>query len=323
MIKFLLILFIGFSISLQAQPLLLGWSDILQGKWRVEKMNNETVDNNVNMFLEFKNDKLLMINPVSTKEADWRADEAERKILIKSENNPVEAWELKYIDSSSFAIFDTLGASTLYLRRYNLPDDFAPVKISKSQICGTWLLLNIDGQPIPNNVNLELQISSLEKLKIKVGPETKTYNWTFNRSSNGIKFLQDSSVTKNWVFTAVENDRMSFLDNGRKMNFIRYNAPLTKTQEKLIASKWKIAEVEGVSMPNSATVSRFMEMKPDGKMYFYSNDKKEGEGSWGMNSSKTGFFVISGDGTEQWLVYQIDEKEMLLEMEGLKMLLQR
>ena len=28
---------------------------------------------------------------------------------------------------------------------------------------------------------------------------------------------------------------MSFLDNGRQMNFTRYNAPLSKTQEKLIA----------------------------------------------------------------------------------------
>ncbi len=323
MIRLFLIIFIGFTISLQAQPLLPGWSDMLQGKWRVEKMNNETIDKNVNMFLEFKNDKILMINPISTKEANWRADESGRKILIKSDINPVEAWELKYVDSSSLVIFDTLGASILYLSKYNLPDNFTPVQVSKSQICGSWLLVNIDGQPIPNNVNLELQISSLDKLKIKVGSETKRYNWTFNKAGNGIKFQQDSSSAKVWVFTAVENERMSFLDNGRQMNFTRYNAPLSKTQEKLIAAKWKIAEVEGAPMPNSEIVSRYMEMNSDGKMYFYSNDKKEGEGSWGMNSSKTGFFVISGGGTEQWLVYQLDEKEMLLEMDGLKMLLQR
>ena len=209
------------------------------------------------------------------------------------------------------------------MRRYSLPANFVPVQVSKSQICGSWLLVNIDGQPIPNNVNLELQISSLDKLKIKVGSETKRYNWTFNKAGNGIKFQQDSTSVKVWVFTAVENERMSFLDNGRQMNFTRYNATLSKTQEKLIAAKWKIAEVEGVPMPNSETVSRYMEMNSDGKMYFYSNDKKEGECSWGMNSSKTGFFVISGGGTEQWLVYQIDEKEMLLEMDGLKMLLVR
>ena len=323
MIRLFLIIFIGFTISLQAQPLLPGWSDMLQGKWRVEKMNNEAVDNNVNMFLEFNANKLLMVNPLSTKEADWRVNEADREILIKTGDAPVEAWQLKYIDSSSLAIFDTLGFTTLYMRRYSLPADFVPVQVSKSQICGSWLLVNIDGQPIPNNVNLELQISSLDKLKIKVGSETKRYNWTFNNSGNGIKFQQDSSSAKVWVFKSVENDRMCFLDNGRQMNFTRYNAPLSKTQEKLIAAKWKIAEVEGVPMPNSEIVSRYMEMNPDGKMYFYSNDKKEGEGSWGMNSSKTGFFVISGGGTEQWLVYQLDEKEMLLEMDGLKMLLQR
>ena len=47
MIRLFILLFIGFTISLQAQPLSLGWSDMLQGKWRVEKMNNETVDKNV------------------------------------------------------------------------------------------------------------------------------------------------------------------------------------------------------------------------------------------------------------------------------------
>jgi hypothetical protein len=323
MIRLFLIIFFGFTFSLQAQPLLPGWADILQGKWRVEKMNNEAVDNSVNMFLEFNADKLLMINPISTKEADFRVNEADREILIKSSDAPVEAWQLKYIDSSSLVIFDTLGFTTLYMRRYSLPANFVPVQVSKSQICGSWLLVNIDGQPIPKNVNLELQISSLDKLKVKVGPETKLYNWTFNKACNGIKFQQDSSSVKTWVFTIVENDRMSFLDNGRQMNFTRYNAPLSKSQEKIIAAKWKIAEVEGVSMPNSEIVSRYMEMNPDGKMYFYSNDKKEGEGSWGMNSSKTGFFVISGGGTEQWLVYHIDEKEMLLEMDGLKMLLVR
>jgi hypothetical protein len=323
MSRLLLFLLIGFTISVNAQPLMPGWSEMLLGKWRVEKMNNQTIDNGVNMFLEFKPDKLLMINPQSTREADWRVNEAEREILIKSEDAPLEAWQLRYIDSSNLALFDTLGFTTLFLRRYNIPSDLFPVQVSKSQICGTWLLVNIDGQPIPNNINLELQISSLDKFKLKVGAETKNYDWTFNKATNGIKFQQDSTISKVWVFISLENDRMSFLDNGRRMNFTRYNAPLTQSQEKLISAKWKIAEVEGVSMPNSQTVSRYMEMKSDGKMYFYSNDKKEGEGNWGMNSSKTGFFVISGDGTEQWLVYHLNEKEMLLEMEGLKMLLVR
>ena len=56
---------------------------------------------------------------------------------------------------------------------------------------------------------------------------------------------------------------------------------------------------------------------------FYTNDKKEGEGTWGMNSSKTGFFVISGGGTEQWIICLIDEKELVVEMDGLKMLLSK
>ena len=98
MIRLFILLFIGFTISLQAQPLSPGWSDMLQGKWRVEKMNNEAVDKSVNMFLEFNANKLLMINPISTKEADWRANEADREILIKSSDAPVEAWQLKYID---------------------------------------------------------------------------------------------------------------------------------------------------------------------------------------------------------------------------------
>ena len=42
--------------------------------------------------------------------------------------------------------------------------------------------------------------------------------------------------------------------------------------------KWKIEEVEGVQMPQSATLSRYMELNSNGKMYFYTNDKKEGEG---------------------------------------------
>jgi len=314
-----------FSISINAQPLLPGWSEMLLGKWRVEKMNNDPIDKDINMFLEFRNDKLLMINPQTTKEAEWRVNEVNREILIKTDKSEIDAWQLKYIDSTHLIIFDTVGFATLYLRKYDgkILSNINPVKISKSQICGTWLLVNIDNQPIPKNVNLELQISSSENLKVKVGQETQRFRWKFNQESNGIKIQQDSVLPKDWIFTSIETDRMSFLDNGRLMNFTRYNAPLLKSQEIFVSGKWKIEEVEGVQMPQSQSVSRYMELNANGKMYFYTNDKKEGEGTWGMNSSKTGFFVISGGGTEQWIICHIDEKELLVEMDGLKMLLSK
>jgi hypothetical protein len=322
---FKLIILSFFGTALNAQPLLPNWSDLLLGKWRVDKMNNELVDADINMFLEFTPDKLLMINPQSTKEAEWRVNEADRVILIKNENEPIEAWQLRYIDSTRLAIFDTLGFTTLYLSRYQgkIPDNLIPVSVSKSQICGTWLLVNIDNQPIPPNVNLELSISAFQKLKVKVGPDVQLFKWKLNNESNGIKIQQDSTVQKDWIFMSMENDRMSFMDNGRLMNFTRYNKPLTKTQESLLSAKWTIAEVEAVALPNSQTLVRYMELRSDGKMYFYTNDKKEGEGSWGINSSKTGLFVLSGGGTEQWTILQLEEKELLLEMEGLKMLLTR
>jgi hypothetical protein len=323
-----LVIFIAVSIELQAQPLLPGWSALLKGTWRVDRMDTLKLEDGVNMFLEFQETKLLMHNQLNVKEAEWKALEGKRELLIKSDGNSLEAWQIKYIDSFNLSIFDTVGYSNLYLTRYNgnLEDGkhVNTVRCSRSDITGTWLLVSIDNGPIPANVNLTLDIMAAGKLSVKVARETQQFYWKFRKNLDGLSIRADSiSKPKDWIFTELEKDRLSFMDNGKLMSFTRYIAPLSTSHEALLAGKWKIMEVEGSELPNNESFSRYMELNKNGKLYFYTNDKKEGEGSWGVNSTKTGLFVLSGGGTELWNIYHLKTDELLLEMEGIKMLLKK
>jgi hypothetical protein len=321
-LRFIFLLLI-ISSRLSAQPLLEGWSEMLLGKWKVDRIDTIIMASGVNMFLDFQEDKLLMINPSATKEAQWKANEASKEIYIKTQGDLVEAWQVRYIDKSHLQIFDTIGFSMLYLSKYDPLKDVPTVPISRSEICGTWLLLNIDGVALPRNVNLELQILASGTLKIKIAQELQIYTWKFNAEKNGVLLLKDNVIEKEWLFSEVDNKSFSFYEKGRKMNFTRYNAPLSSSQEKSLVAKWKIMEVEGSLMPNNEFISRYMELNSNSKMYFYSNDKKEGEGNWGINSTKSAILIISGGGTELWNIYHLENDELLLELEGIKMLLKK
>lgn len=327
--KFLLLILSCLCIQTTiAQPLLPDWGKQLVGTWRVERMDTAVMAEGVNMFLEFLPDQLLMHNQQNIKKAEWKVLEAERQILIKSEGNNIEAWQVKYIDAARLAIFDTVGNVTLYLSRYKGRIEDANSKFaviaSRGDLVGNWLLVSIDDAPIPQNVNLSLEVHSSGRLSVKVAKETQLFRWKFNEARSRIKIIADStSVPIEWIFTEVEKDRLCFIDQGKNMRFTRYVAPLSSAQEAMLPGKWKIMEVGGSELPNNESFSRFMVLESTGKLAFFTNEKKEGEGTWGLNSTKNGLFVLSGGGTEHWNILSVSKDELLLELEELKMLLRK
>jgi len=311
-----------------AQPLLPGWGEQLIGTWRVVRMDTTVMAEGVNMFLEFLPDQLLMHNQQNIKKADWKVLEPQRQILIKSEGNNVEAWQVKYIDATKLAIFDTVGYITLYLSRFkgrieDANSTFAVIA-SRGDLVGTWLLVSIDEVALPNNVNLTLNVHSSGRMSVKVAKETQLFRWKFNDARSRIKVLKDStSAPIEWIFTEVEKERLCFIDQGKNMRFTRYVAPLSSAQEAMLPGKWKIIEVGGSELPNNESFNRFMVLESTGKLAFFTNEKKEGEGTWGVNSTKNGLFVLSAGGTEHWNVLSVSNDELLLELEELKILLRK
>ncbi len=321
LLSLIILLFADFS---WAQPLNTGWSKLLQGKWSVEMIDTLPIDRNINMFLEFQKEKLLMHNPQQTKEVLWKCDEGLREIYILSDGNHVEAWTVRYIDTFSLAIYDTIGFNTLYLSRYDSSKAVKGVIISRSQICGSWLLVRMDNLPVPKNVNLTLDIYSDMKLNVSVADDVQSFHWKLNENHDGMAIANENgSSTKNWIVTSLDNDKMILFDEGRIMEFCRYLVPLDRSQEKLIAGKWKIVELEGSVMPVSEEFSRYIDLKSEGKLTFATGNKIEGEGTWGLNSTKNSIFILSSGGTELWNIFSINKSEMILELEGLKMLLRK
>ena len=323
------IIFLVFVLSFkwnltEAQPLIPGWSDKLIGNWKVVKIDSVPLAQNIDMFLKFSLEKVVMNNQNKIVEGKWKAIEEKREIQIKT-NESYESWQIRYIDSSNLVLYDTLGKATLHLTKFygklNTKVE-SSVVLSKSDLVGNWILVSIDDIPVPNDATLNLMISSGSTLNIKIAKENKVFNWIFNRARNGIKIYPDSSNQyKEWIFTELDSEQLIFVDQGQKMRFIRYISPLSPRDEKYLASKWKIVEVGGNTLNEDK--SRYMLLDPKGKMFFYTDDKKEGEGNWGINSSKNSLFILSKGETELWKIYYLNEQEMLLEMGNVKMLLNR
>jgi hypothetical protein len=319
----ILILLFKWNFS-EAQPLLSGWSDKLIGNWRVVKIDSVPLAQNIDMFLEFSLEKVVMNNQNKIVEGKWKAIEEKREIQIKT-NESFESWQIRYIDSSNLVLYDTLGKATLHLTRFysklNTKVE-SSVVLSKSDLVGNWILVSIDDIPVPNDATLNLIMSSSSTLNIKIAKENKAFNWIFNRFKNGIRVYADSSIQfKEWIFTEVDNEHLVFVDQGQKMRFTRYSSPLSKKDENVLSSKWKIVEVGGNTLNEDK--SRYMLLDPKGKMFFYTDDKKEGEGNWGINSSKNSLFILSKGETELWKINYINEQELLLEMGNVKMLLRK
>jgi hypothetical protein len=221
-------------------------------------------------------------------------------------------------------LYDTLGKATLHLTKFygkNIQVESSLI-LSKADLVGNWILVSIDNIPVPKEAILNLMISSGSTLNIRIAKENKLFNWIFNKSINGIKIYPDSSNQyKEWIFTELDREQLIFVDQGQKMRFIRYISPLSQKDEKLLASKWKIVEVGGNTLNEEK--SRYMQLDSKGKMFFYTDNKKEGEGNWGINSGKDSLFILSKGATELWKILFINEQELLLEMENIKMLLRR
>jgi hypothetical protein len=322
-LPFFILLFISFNLG--AQPLMSGWSRLLIGTWKVTKMDSSFMDKEIEMFLKFTPEKVFMQNPQRNLEAEWKVSEDKRQILIKTGEN-LEAWEVRFIDSLNLSIFDTVGFSTLSFQKYNGDlsfDENKLISLHKTDIIGIWLLLSIDEAPIPNNMNLTLNIEANNQLKIKAGKETKIFNWQFNESRTRLQLSNaDKTLSIDWKFISMDSTHLSFIDKDRVMKFARYVSPLSSSQEMQLSSKWKIIEVAGTPA-NTNNRNRYLELNESGKLTFYTNDKKEGEGTWGIKSTKNAIFILSGGGTELWNILAFSPNEMLLEMGGVKMLLQR
>jgi hypothetical protein len=306
----------------KAQPLMLGWSEKLIANWRVVKIDSIPLAQNIDMFLEFSPDKVVMNNQNKIVEGRWKAIEESREIQINTKES-FESWELRYIDSSNLVLYDTLGKATLHLTKFygkfNTQVE-SSLLLSKADLVGNWILVSIDNIPVPKEAILNLMISSGSTLNIKIAKENKLFNWIYNKARNGIKIYPDSSIQyKEWIFTELDSDQLVFVDQGQIMRFIRYISPLSHKDEKLLASKWKIVEVGGNTLNEDK--SRYMQLDSKGKMFFYTDDKKEGEGNWGINSGKDSLFILSKGATELWKILFINEQELLLEMDNLKMLL--
>ena len=323
------IIFLVFVLSFkwnltEAQPLIPGWSEKLMGNWRVVRIDSVPLAQNIDMFLEFSLEKVVMNNQSKIVEGKWKAIEEKREIQIITKES-FESWQLRYIDSSDLVLYDTLGKATLHLTKFygklNTKVE-SSVVLSKSDLVGNWILVSIDDIPVPNDATLNLMISSGSTLNIKIAKENKVFNWIFNRARNGIKIYPDSSNHyKEWIFVELDSEQLIFVDQGQKMRFIRYISPLSQKDEKLLASRWKIVEVGGNTLNEDK--SRYMQLDSKGKMFFYTDNKKEGEGNWGINSGKNSLFILSKGATELWKILFLNEQDLLLEMENIKMLLRR
>lgn len=306
-----------------AQPLKLNWKEDLVGKWQVYKMDTAAVPAHAKLFLEFLPNKVLMHNQGRIREGEWRVMDVERKILIRTEEG-VESWNLLFLDGTQLSIFDTVGNTAVHFKRFQgeigstLPTK--AVRTTQSDLIGTWLVVSVNGQNSP--VNLKISFSTDGQMQLKVGQELQKAVWKLDESKTRIILVPEGAAPIDWIVTEISTDNLSFVDQKDEMRLTRYVYPVTPDTETGLLGKWRIIEVGGVAPPNENIV-RSVTFHATGSMEFHSNDKKEGEGSWGLSDTRTGIHIVSKSSNEYWKILSYSEKELLLEIDGLKMLLKR
>lgn len=307
-----------------AQPLRIDWSYDLFGTWKVKMLDDKYVPDNIEMFLDFQKERVLMYNQGNVKEGSWKANEADRLILILSENE-MDVWRLIYFDSLHLSIQDTVAKVTLHLERSKSEEFKSKVKGSVkpfgfSDVLGSWILLTIDDKNAPSQMNLQLDISTDSSLTITSSKLKQICNWTFNEDKNKIFLVPDSSKKSfEWILVDADADYLSVMDKGKLLRFLRFKRPLTEFDFDKIYGNWQIVELAGTSLLSQP--ARFIEFRNKGQLTFFTEDKKEGEGKWGFSKEGDGITIISGGNTESWKVLYYDNSYILLELNTLKMLL--
>jgi hypothetical protein len=314
---------LAFAIQASTQPLKLDWENDLLGKWQVYKMGEENVPDDAKLFLEFMEDKLLMHNQGRIREAEWKVLDAERKILIRTEEG-IESWDLVSIDLTQLSIYDTIGDKTVYFKRFEGEIkgtlSLKTAKASYSDLVGTWLVVTVNGQKTP--VSLKIVFNANGQMQLTVAKEIQKANWKLNPGLTEIILVPEGAAPIQWKITEINTDNLSFVDQGDEMRLTRYVEPIMPDKETLLLGKWTIVEVGG----NPASVegqTRFVSLDASGKLTFFTNEKKEGEASWGLSDTRTGIHIVGLESNEYWKILSSNEKELLLEMEGLKMLLKK
>lgn len=317
------LLLLVFVTESYAQPLKLDWQNDLLGKWQVYKMGEETVPDEAKLFLEFMEDKVLMHNQGRIREAEWKVLDIERKILIRTEEG-VESWDLVNLDPQYLSIHDTIGDKTVYFKRFEGEIkgtlSIKSTKANLSDLVGTWLVVTVNGQKTP--VSLKIIFKANGKMQLNVAKETQKASWQLSSNLSEIILIPEGAAPIQWKITDISTNNLSFVDQGDEMRLTRYIEPVMPDKEALLLGKWTIVEVGG----NPASVegtTRYVSLDATGKLEFFTNEKMEGEASWGLSDTKTGIHIVGIDSNEYWKILSSNEKELLMEMEGLKMLLKK
>jgi hypothetical protein len=320
-IFFLFLTIVGLNLSLQAQPLAEGWGSTLIGFWKVTEMDTAKIPDDVPLYVEVTEKEFLMFNGAKVQPAEWKIDEEKRQLLLRS-NRGIEEWDILHFDSERLEIYDAATQSKMAFKRFEGPKGTKPqnqVKANISDILGNWLFVSANGQQVPE-AELELNFDITGLLQLKSRNKLDSIVWQLNASKTQLMVGLPNEAPESWRLTSLEANSISFMEKGTELRFTRYFEPLTASREPLLHGKWQIIEVGGVPA-GDGTSKKSMEFNADGHLYFYTDQEKTAEGSWGLTEAKNAVFVVTVAGEEKWNLLAIGARYLVLEMGELKMLL--
>lgn len=314
---------IAFGCSLQAQPLAEGWGNTLVGFWKVTEMDTMPIPKDAGLYVEVTAQEFLMFNGSKLQPAEWKVDEQKRQLLLRSSRG-IEEWDIRYLDSERFEIYDQSTKTGMKFERFDGPLKGEAPKGPASNISdllGHWLFVSANGQQVPNaELELDFDVSGL--LELKSRNKLDSLAWQLDATRTQILIGLPNEAPESWRLTAVEANSISFMEKGSELRFTRYFEPLTADREALLHGEWTIVEVGGQPAGNDRSKKK-MEFNADGHLYFYTNAEVSAKGSWGLTEAKDAVFVETAAGEEKWNLLAIGKQYLVLEMGELKMLLLR
>lgn len=310
--------------SLDAQPYMIGIENSFEGYWQLKQIDAQPLPKEANIYIQFDGNQLLLVNGENQKGGSWAWNHPERQFVVETDST--EVWSLMaFVPMRLLVLREESSQKLLTLSAMPPPADGEFVRAYASDLVGEWLLSAVNDIPAQNQSSVSLQLSAYGRLFIDAGVEKDSIFWRMGPRRESIITLiklNNAEQAESWSLLQIDKDNVEFKDpNGARLRFSRYSRPILPSDMQKLLGRWRIVEISGQG-PEQLNYPSF-EFRQDGELVFFVGKQPTEKGAWGLSDTGDVIQFATTAGNEGWKVLYWTPKEMLLEMNELKMVLIR
>ena len=321
-LPFIFALFLG--LQLAAQPYQVGIENNFEGYWQLKQVDNQPLPESASIYIQFDDNQLLLVNGEDQKGGRWAWNHPQRQFIVETDST--EIWTLMaFVPKRLLVLREETSQKLLTLSAMPAPPHSQFVQAYASDLLGEWLLSAVNDVAAQNTRSVSLQLSAYGRLFIDAGAEKDSIFWRMGPKRERIVTMVEPNnmeQSESWSLLQIDKESMEFKDpNGARLRFSRYSRPILPSEMKQLLGRWRIVEISGQG-PEQLNYPAF-EFLENGELRFFLGDQSTEKGAWGLSDTGDRFQFATSAGNESWSILYWTNKEMLLEMNNLKMVLIR